>query len=564
MKANKIKTIVSKGLLIIGLLAITSSCSDALDLQPETTWAAEDFYANEGDINAALAGIHSSISSSKSLGGLVMKMYSGTDESFKRKDWNDRDPVSINSHNPNSEGVVEAYQNLYSGINNANNLIKYIDPAKFDDIADYNKYLGEARFLRGFMYYHLTCWYNEVPLRLEPTIDQSSNHMAASPVADVYEQIIADLTFAAENLPNSFDGAYVVGHANSGAAHAMLAKVYLKAAGYPLQASEINGKNPYQAAKEHCRIIMEELGHDLNSTGYKDVFLNLIQNRYELQESLFELSYRNGEDIGAKISGRVGFFNGLFYSVKLSRIGEPIDGADITPSPVHDFIYEEGDARKAWNIPYYTGIKNEANPNGKVNETPNSLNWAHTIGKFRRWDAAFPDDIDKTNEQLQPIVTLETPQPVNQSNTGINFPLLRFSDVLLMYAEAENEINGPSGSAQAAIDRVRNRAGLENLATANPDAIGDRDSFFLEITDERLRELCFEGHRKHDLIRWGLLEQKLTELYESIIYHPEYASDMFPKYRAYTNFDASKHLSLPYPEQEVQLNNLLNQKNEWQ
>ena len=228
--------------------------------------------------------------------------------------------------------------------------------------------------------------------------------MAPSPVNEVYEQIIADLTYAAENLPTSFDAAYVVGHANSGAAHAMLAKIYLKAAGYPLQANEINGKNPYQAAKEHCRIIMEELGHDLNSSGYKDVFLNLIQNRYELQESLFELSYRNGEDIGAKISGRVGYFNGLFYNVKLSKIGEPTDGADMTPAPIHESIYEEGDMRKSWNVPGYSGVKNQWSPNGKVVEAPNALNWTYTIGKFRRWDAAFPDDIDKSNEQLQPII----------------------------------------------------------------------------------------------------------------------------------------------------------------
>jgi len=132
-----------------------------------------------------------------------------------------------------------------------------------------------------------------------------------------------------------------------------------------------------------------------------------------------------------------------------------------------------------------------------------------------------------------------------------------------MFAEATNELNGPTAEAVAAIDLVRNRAGLENLGTAKPEAIAGQDAFFEEITDERLRELCFEGQRKHDLIRWGLLEEKLAVLYESVIYHPNYTPAMAYKYRCYTNFDSSKHLSLPYPEQEVLINNLLEQKPEW-
>ena len=231
MMLNKIKSIYSKGLLIIGLLAVTSSCSDALDLQPETTWAVENFYQTENDINAALAGIHSHLSGNAVFGGVVQQMNSGTDEQYKLKSWNENYPTGIYKHNPASGEIRDLYRNLYGGINNVNNMIKYIDPANFEDEAVYNNYLGEARFLRGFMYYHLTIWWNEVPLRVEPTLDQNSNHLAVSPVKDIYEQIIADLSFASENLYGSFDPGYVAGHANSMAAHAMLAKIYLKAAG---------------------------------------------------------------------------------------------------------------------------------------------------------------------------------------------------------------------------------------------------------------------------------------------------------------------------------------------
>lgn len=569
MTMKKIKTIYTKGLLILGLLAICTSCSDALELQPETTWAAEEFYGNETDINAALAGIHSHLSSYNGFGFTIQQMAMGTDESYKLKSWNERFPAGIMSHNPASEGVTALYQNFYGGINNCNNFIKYIDPANFEEEEDYNNFLGEARFLRGFFYYHLTLWYNEIPLRLEPTKDQSSNHMAPSPVEVIYQQIIDDFTFAAENCRSAFDAKYVPGHTNSMAAHAMLAKIYLKAAGYPLQASEINGKNPYQAAKDHCAIIMNDGNHSLNSS-YKDVFLNYIQNRFDLSETLFEVAYSNGTALGLNIGGRIGSFNGLFYGINGSRINEPVSQPEISPGPVHEYIYEENDSlRSHWNNPRYGANKNKWNPNGVV--TPkNALDWGYTIGKFRRWDAAYPWDIEKTNEQLNPIITLETPTPVNQNITGINFPLIRFSDVLLMFAEAANELDGPTAEAVAAVDLIRNRAGIENLAIVKPDAVAGKDAFFSEIVDERLRELCFEGHRKHDLIRWGLLEEKLQELYESIYYYPamgntkagNHAANAY-KYRAYTRFDPSKHLSLPYPEQEVLINNLLDQKPGW-
>lgn len=559
---NKIKTIYNKGLLALGLLALASSCSDTLDLQPKTTWAVDEFYANESDINAALAGIHSSIASGNAFGSNLMQMNAGTDEAYKLKAWNENIPTSIMAHNPSSVDVSNLWQTLYGGINNANNFIKYINPDNFEDEADYNKYLGEARFLRGFMYYHLTCWYNEIPLRLEPSEDQSSNHLAPSPVKDVYMQIIDDLTFAADNLPNSGDSDYIAGHANSGAAHAMLAKTYLKAAGYPLQASEINGMNPYQAAKDHCSMVMNDGYYGLN-TNYKDVFLNYIQNRYDLKETLFEIIYRNGTATGLNIAGRVGFVNGLFYGINGVRVGEPWSSPEISPSPVHDFLYEENDSiRRKWNTPSYGGAKNQWNPNGRINEL-HSLQWGYTIGKFRRFDAAYPDDIELTNQQLQPVVTLESPEPLHQSLTGINFPVLRFSDVLLMFAEAENELNGPTAEAQGAIDLVRIRAGLNQLSVDKPDAIAGKEAFFTEITDERMRELCFEGHRKHDLIRWGLFEEKLQTLYESIIFHANYVDADFFRYRVYSNFNPSIHLSLPYPEQEVLINNLLDQKTGW-
>lgn len=555
---NKIKSIFKNGWLLLAALVMVSSCSDALELEPETTWALDNFYETEGDMDIAFAGIYATL---RGLYGQdLMLMDAGTDESYAFKGWVEQSPTNVYTHDETTEDLGDLWRVLYIGINNCNNMITHLDPESFEE-EESNRYLAEARFLRAYMYFELTTWWNEVPLRLEPTVDQNSNHVAVSSTEEVYMQIIDDLTFAAEHLPNSFDAEYVAGRANNMAAHAMLARTYLKAGGYPLQATSINDKNPYQAAKEHCEIIMNQGNHALNPD-YKELFLNYIQNRYDFSESLFEIVFRNSAALGVSTAGRNGNWNGLLFKPN-PRQGTPFGDPEIQPSPIFDLVYEEGDLRKSWNTPGISGVVNNNNPNGRINELAGPLSWGYCIGKFRRWEPIYPDDIPASNASDTPIVTLETPEPLQANNTGINFPLIRFADVLLMFAEAENELNGP-GNAIAALDAVRARAGLDGIATVRPEVTTDPELFFMELVDERLRELCFEGNRKADLVRWYLLEDKLEEFEASVIFNPGYLpANHTYKLRSVNNFDPTKHYSLPYPQQEVLINNLMEQKPEW-
>lgn len=552
-----LKKIINKSILIVTLVGINFGCSDALDVTPEANWAVEDFYKNEEEIKIALAGIYSRLRSS--MGENLLLMDSGTDESYAYKGWLEFSPINLNVHDESTREVRNVWVALYSGINNANQFLKNVNLNDLDE-NDYNKYVGEVRFLRAFFYFQLTIWWNEVPLRLEPTIDQSSNHLAPSNVEDIYLQIIDDLTFASENLPLSSSGGYIPGHANKMAAHAMLARIYLKAAGFPLRATEINGLEPYQAAKEHCEIIINSGVHSLNPD-YRELFLGYIKNNFDLNESIFEAVFANSLNLGVSVGSSLGARNGLLY-IPNQRIDTPFCDPEIRPSTVMELVYsEQDDSRISWNIPSIS-----ARGNGKILNVPNALSWEYTIGKFRRWEPIFPNDINASNAADPSLVALEPLRPLANFSTGINLPLIRYSDVLLMYAEVINEISGPTAEAIAAIDMVRNRAGLVNLSTAKPDAIAGKEAFFSEIVDERLRELCFEGNRKFDLIRWGLYGEKLEELNASVKFHPNYnpESNTHNAYlRAYTNFNPAKHLSLPYPIQEVIINNLLEQKPEW-
>lgn len=568
MMTKKIKYLYSRSLAVIGFVSILASCSDTLELEPKTTWTPETFYKNETDLTLAISGIYSSLSSGQTLGQNLWLMDSGTDEGYAIKGWVESNPTNLYSHNPSTREVEDAWRVLYGGINNANNLIDKLDPKLFEEDV-YNSYIGEALFMRAFFYYQLTIWWNKVPLRLTPTVDQASNHAAPAELETIYLQMIEDFTFAAENLPASNDPNYVAGHANKMAAQAMIAKVYMKAAGYPAQMTVLNGKNPYEAAMEHLAIIKNDGFYALNPN-YKDLFVNYIQSKYDFSESLFEVVLKNGSDLGVGISGAVGVRNGLLYKPE-PRTETPFGDPEIAPSPIFNEKYAdlldpddpdydpnaEFDVRKKWNVPSIS-----ANARGKVNDLADAMTWGYAIGKFRRWEPIIEDDFTT----IPNIQVLEIPEPLHATQTGINFPLIRFADVLLLYAEASYKFNGDVVTNEAIdnMDLVRARAGLSGLRTAKPDVVADPALFFEEIVDERLRELCFEGHRKADLVRWNLLPEKIQELEESIIFHPSYVqASHHTKLRCVDNFDAQKHLSMPYPLQEVSINNLLDQKDNW-
>ena len=159
---------------------------------------------------------------------------------------------------------------------------------------------------------------------------------------------------------------------------------------------------------------------------------------------------------------------------------------------------------------------------------------------------------------------LEDTNNPDRNNTGINFPILRYADVLLMHAEASNYIDGPNAAALESLNKVRERAGLEGFTLSDTE-VATKQAFFEELVDERSRELCYEGLRKQDLIRWELLDDALEEIDALIKGDPAYTGNgiQVAMLRASDSFDPAKHLTLPYPEQEVNINNNLEQKPAW-
>ena len=566
-----------KYILLFCTVISISGCEDYLDVQPESTLGINDFYSTTTEAEIALSGIYSVIAS-HDVYGVTMSiiMESGTDEGYYNRRFNENWTVGLYRHTASDEDIRNLWTKLYTAINLCNLFTEQLKKDSFTE-TEYNALMAEARFLRAHCYALLVSWFEEVPMPLASTKGQSDNNLEASSLETLYGQIIDDFTFAATYLPGK--DTQIPGRATNLAANGLLARVYLKMAGYPLKDT-----SKYELARQQCDIIIQSGEYGLNTTnwtqqtnadgdqyvvvskdGYRDHFLSYIQSNYDNQESLFEISYYRLREVGLVTDGRIGDTNGIPFALGGSAPGYPSAFAGYnTTSLLRDAYNKVGDTiRKAWNIASYrnTGSGDIV----AVDEVQQVLTRNFVPAKFRRWEPTDYADLQTAGE-LEPYTILEQ-GTIAQNFTNINFPVLRYADVLLMYAEADNEVNnGPSANAKMYLDQVRNRAALPPIDVANPAATSSKEAFFNELVEERFRELCFEGLRKHDLIRWELLDDKL-QLLESLIRNDPTFSPTNADHQAFLRssqfFDVTKHLSLPYPLQEVQLNNLLNQKPNW-
>lgn len=560
-------------------IALLTSCSDFLDEEPRSTWGIDDFYSNTAEAEIALAGIYSYLASDQVYGqSMSVIMESGTDEGYYNRRYNENWTVGLYRHTSADRYVKDLWTALYQVINLSNMFLERLNKENIEE-EEYNALIGEARFLRAHAYSLLVDWWEQVPMPLSSTLDQSVNNMAPSTLEELYAQIISDFTFAAENLPAITDANYTQGRANSMAAHGLMARVYLKMAGYPMKDA-----SKYALALEQCEIVINsgqfvmdtsEFEFVDNGDGpelvvtkdaYRDHFLSYIENRYDTNESIFEISFRYLRETGIDAHGRIGGLNGLAFSFGGGNDGYPGAYAMENASPLLKDLYTANNdqLRLLWNLPemQYTG-------SGDAKRVTSTLASNYCPGKFKRWEPANYDDLDITPEEgeIEPYILLEANPTPNRNFTGVNFPVLRYSDILLMAAEVENELNGPTATAIGYLDEVRARAGLIPIeATGRAGVVASTELFFNELVDERLRELCYEGLRKRDLIRWELLGTKLDLLNATIIGNPDY-SPTNENHNAFLRsgqfFDETKHMSLPYPQQEVNINNLLDQKPEW-
>ena len=487
---------------LAGLMSATA-CDSFLDPNPSDVLAPENFYQTSSDAVAAVNGVYEQVKWSYWLGFWYISDVATDDILAAPRFGADGHRMSAYIFNATEWPMGDMWGGAYRIINRANTVLDRV-PGITMDPALRDRVLNEARFLRANAYFDLARCFGDVPLLEHEVKSLSDLKVSRTPVAQVYPLILSDLQQAAAALPASYSGTDI-GRVTSGAARALLAKVYL---------TQQDWTNAAQAAGQ----VMTSGTYAL-LPNYKDIFK--IATKITNSESIFEINYDGVLDPGA------GSVHTLFSLPSGFPGGDAYGLMTVTPSL--QALFAPADKR---------GLHATFITSPYVDALGDTVRW---VDPPPAYGPAFNKYLDETDFE-----NMHTRAWVKQANDWI---VLRYADVLLMYAEAVNEGGTvTAGTAEAALNLVRVRAGIPAVSGLSQAAF--RDSVRLD----RRREFVFEGQRWFDLSRWGLLNAaivaKTTEL-QSIA-------------PGETTVHGVPSNLLPLPQPELDINHNLTQNPGWQ
>ena len=468
-----------KALAVTAMMLLTTACQeDFLQEKVYDTLTPINFYQNEADVQAALIAVYATMREQNAWG---RQIWLGA-ELPSSASWNNhsgeawRTELDQYTWTASSTGFRQIWESLYKMINRANTVLLYIDEVSYTNQGARDQIEAETRFLRGLAYLTLVRFFDHVPVVTEENItDLYPTNSGTDDLA--WELIIGDFQYALSVLPPVQTGDNT-GRASAGAAQTMLAKAYLTRAGKPWNKQEYWA----MAAAELEKIMNNAAyGYGLHEN-YNDVFL--LANEHG-KEYIFSLELESGMDQGRDYPT----FTGIRSGNQLR-----LDGWSSLTSTEEFFnsMSEEDKRREKTFVLSYEDIRG----NGTVYTYPETISLPH-YNKFQD-----PADVNGTGT----------------ADYATNLPITRYSDVLLMHSEAENEANGPSAQAVKGINQVRLRAGLDPIIPGQQSKETLREA----IIQERLWELCEEGHAYFDLKRQNAIINRNEQ------YSPEERDYVFP------------------------------------
>lgn len=456
------KSIVRTGIILFTLTL--SSCSDFLEEELEGTYSNENFYKTEEHALLAITGVYNIASFTSTNNALWVFGDVVSDDAVKGGGAGDQSDIQFLdefNYSRNNGYLEKIWKHYYEGITRANYLLYYAGGIQMDA----NRKAGiiaEAKFLRAYFYFQLVNIFGEIPLKLTPPINLDAINVGKSSVASIYTQIETDLTEAAEALETV--SAAGTGRVTKGAALGLLAKAHLYQEEWGQTLSAIDD--------------VEALGLYTLESVYKNNFIDSTQNN---AESIFEIQHLSGSTpkLGSHLNQWFGSpaENGYYFNVPLQSF---VDEFETSTGGVVDprLDYTVGRENTKW-----------------INGEDFSPLWSPT-GYLQK------KHLQPTREE--PII----------GDASLNYVYLRYADILLMKAEALNELNR-TAEALVPLNAVRKRAresylydeGLEGFgvipADLLPDATGNQTQVRAAIRHERRVELGFEFHRYFDLMRYG-------------------------------------------------------------
>jgi len=434
---------MKKKYYLLALLFLMSfgSCKKYLATVPADFLNPKVYYETEAELQYARMSVYSILGGGFLYGSAATYLLNWqADEGYMNRSTLTTGPWNYfyGSADPYALGV---WTNLYNGINRANVVLANLDKNTAISQAKRDAIRGEMLFLRGYFYFTLVQYYGGVPLKLDPTSSVIDVDIPRSSIKETYDQILKDMEAAEPLVPGIATLGYG-GAVSKSAVRGLLARVNLFMAGEPLK-----DKTRYLEASKWAKMVMDdtEAGHALNPS-YPKIFMNLAGDKYDIKESIWEVEFWGNRTDQYIETGNNGWINGPSSGAGNTDTGRADAYMTIT-SKFYD-IFEPGDNRKWFSIAFYTNVA--SGPNGTKTlaalPTTQALKSGKAPAKWRR--------------------EYETLLPKSPTTTPENVPLLRYSDILLMYAEAQNEINGgPSAASIDAVNKVRQRAWSKGVNT---------------------------------------------------------------------------------------------------
>ena len=559
----KLKNIIAA----IGLSAVMTSCG-FLDVEPQVI-CSDTFYNTQEEALYGLAGVYGVMNNEAFYGNYYSLMCSNLDDLCYFNRSTTANYTNMYKHDASATEIYQAWTLIYKGISNANAFMEAIPATPFDKDG---KLYNEARFLRAYYHFILAQAWGDVPMRKKAvtTHDEimcgvSSQYEVLSWAAQEMEDCIE---LAGQDLSSS------PSRINEYVIRGILARVYLFMAGETVEGG--NKSEFYKNAMDHTQVIISSGKFQLNPE-YSQVFINMISDEYdrEYNESMWEVDFlghrasaetwsngRIGDLLGLQSSGASGYSSFLCnfaygqYDGSL-KLWDLYWTEDRTADETR--LSTLTDKRHEWNMPPYNYAGRKV---VLINmDIPASTEKAPYV-----YDSKSAFDVPTTAQAVRNCgkwrreVQYEGVMDSKRLYTGINYPLLRYSDVLLMCAEATLEYTGTaSQESYNYVKEVRDRAGIKTKDFADYDVASLRQF----IRNERGRELCFESIRKYDLIRWGIFVEAMKGYIKDAT-DERWSKDVKASYAAEIGRAVQeKHIVLPIPSVELGVNTELVQNKLW-
>ncbi|TDH27767.1 RagB/SusD family nutrient uptake outer membrane protein [Segetibacter sp. 3557_3] len=475
-------------LVLTIVTTLTISCKKILQPDTPSSFNQEYIFSTEADAKKAVNAVYA-LFNGDPFTSRVSTNYAGNTDvevggTAAAPDGGRRDIWSFEATSSNSE-ILSVWNNAYNAINKANECIEGLQSSSIAGEKGMKQLIGEAKTLRAYWYYLLVNNWGDVPFQVTATRAGDNYYLPKTGRDTILSYLIHDLVVAEPDMMWADQLDFGTERINREFVMGMIARLSLMRGGYWLYPDmsmqrKADFRSYYDTANLYCKKLVQLKPHQLSP--FDKVFENINKSvKVNNDDVLYEVAFAPG-------AGDVGWNIGVSVAAGTHNYGSTTIAMLLTPTYYHSFDTTDLRLNTTCSlIGYDKDLIQQPVPVTSI-----------TMGKWNR------------------ILRTGNLGASTSKGTGVNWPLMRYTDVLLMLAESENEISGPNGVAQEALKKVRQRAFPTSMWASKVDAYvsavsAGKDQFFNAIVNERAWEFGGEFLRKYDLARWNLYGKKVAE-----------------------------------------------------